>query len=277
MVTGDRMWCDCVGEGKPFDAPTGQEHDHALSQVVMSAVACIYFQISLGKAQPEVLAFTLNRNLMRFFVVVGVSKKDEEGKELWGIKYCHVEDRDLDLKSIGSCVRSKALAKTLKSREASKVDEFCRLKMAKEGGKMEKWWVEKKAKRTQPLDDSAEVDEKGAGGGKKDPGPDSGGGGGGYSGGGGGGDEADGGDAKKRRGDQSRSYSQGPGGGISKGKGGTGFGKTHLLSDIIRTLAKLAVSVAILGNLKDANIICSFPSEINCNKMMYTTPSTFQF
>jgi hypothetical protein len=267
VVSGDRIWCDCVGEGKPFDAPTGQGYDHALNQVIISAVACIYFQISLGKSQPQVLAFTLNKNLLRFFVVVGESRLQDEGqKKLWAIRYHHVKDRDLDLKSIGDCVRSKALARALRNRDEEKVREFERLRREMMGKEMEKWWVEKSGKRTQR---SAEVNEKAAGG-KKDPGPGSGGSGGGYS--SGRGDDRDGGDLKKRRGGGS-SYSEGSGG-KSNEKGGAGFGKTHSLSVVIRKLARLTVSVVTLQNLRNSKIICSFPSEINFNEIKYVLSDT---
>ena len=98
------LWCDCVGEGKPTDVPLDDENDHALNQVIMSAVACIYFQISLGKLDPQVLAFTLNKTIVRFFIVVGEKKIDRQGKESWGENYYHVEDRDLDLMNIRDCI-----------------------------------------------------------------------------------------------------------------------------------------------------------------------------
>jgi hypothetical protein len=205
----------------------------------MSAVACIYFQISLGKVDPQVLAFTLNRNTLRFFVVLGEKKTDGNDKEIWGVKYYHVKDRDLDLRVIGDSIRCLTLGKVLGNRNGSKVEELKQLRSMKlEGGeKMVRWWVEKEkkkgAKRSQPLEDSTEDDGKKGSGGKKDPQSD-----------GKGGDDPDSGGGKKRKGeggsDQSRSQYEG---GMPKGKGGLGKGKTHLLSDVLRALARLAVSV----------------------------------
>jgi hypothetical protein len=81
------FWCDCVGEGKPTKVPEGNEEDHALNQVIMSAVSCIYFQISLEKRDPQVLAFTLNRNVIRFFVVTA-----QQCESIWQVTYFYSED-----------------------------------------------------------------------------------------------------------------------------------------------------------------------------------------
>lgn len=241
----ERIWSDCVGEGKPVEAPTRNGHDHALSQVVMSAVSCIYFQICLGRAEPRVLAFTMNKNLMRFFIVVGEPKKNEEGRDIWGIKYYHVKDRDLDLRVLGDSVRSLTLAKVLRRRDQSKIEEFTALRLAK-GEDFVKWWIDKGTKRSEPSsDDPAKHDEKDEGGDKKDPRSD-GGNGGSY--GGGGGDDTGSSGGKKRRGGSrfDRGGSGGSGGGLSKMKGGVGKGKTRSLSQVITMLAGLVVSVMTL-------------------------------
>jgi hypothetical protein len=81
-----RIWCDCVGEGKPTKVPEENENDHALNQVVMSAVSCIYFQISLDRSNPQVLAFTLNRNMIRFFVVTA-----QRHESTWQVSYLYLK------------------------------------------------------------------------------------------------------------------------------------------------------------------------------------------
>jgi hypothetical protein len=60
---GVRLWCDCIGEGKPVAVPE-DGNDHALNQVVISSTASIYHQISLDREHPRVLSFTLNKAIV---------------------------------------------------------------------------------------------------------------------------------------------------------------------------------------------------------------------
>jgi uncharacterized membrane protein YgcG len=229
--------------------PEENKNDPGLNQVMISAASSIYHQISLGKANPLVLAFTINQTIIRFFVVVGEKRSLAEG-EFWGIIYFHVKDRDLDLSITGDAVRCLTLAKVLRERNETKLQEFSQLRNARvEEGleKMKKWWVEKKVeqkkkgvKRSGPAagkdDDSSSNFGEGDAGGK---GPGYGAGGGGDGGGDSGGDVGRG-DGKKRKGDNQSSGSRLQGGSTAKGR-------TYVFSSVLKALRTLSVSVVECG------------------------------
>jgi hypothetical protein len=225
------LWCDCVGEGKPVKVPEETQNDHAVNQVIMASMACIYHQISLGKNDPQVLAFTLNQNIIRFFVVIG--QKTEGG--VWEVKYFHVKDRNLDLSIIGDCVRSLTLGKVLRTRNPRKKAELDELKAQKEREGVNNivlWWVVKTGatKGEVPVperprkDDDRNEDRKRPGGSGRD--------------------DRDGekrGD-KKPKGDGNFQFeSQGTRDSF------TGKGKTHGLSKVISMFKKLMVSILPLN------------------------------
>jgi hypothetical protein len=226
-----KIWCDCVGEGKPKKVPEGNTNDHALNQIIMSAMACIYHQISLGKEEPRVLAFTLNQKIVRFFAVTG--QKNSAGN--WKVTYFHVKDRNLDLSITGDCVRCMTLAKVLRERDLEKQTEFVQLmtqRQAEGVDNMVQWWVDKKRgvkqKQEEPLaGESRKDDDRNEDGKRSGPG------------GGSGRDDGDGekrGDKKWKGDDDSGSQSH--------GIGFLGKGKTRGLSKVISKLKKLTVSVS---------------------------------
>lgn len=249
-----KLWCDCVGEGKPVKVPEENQNDHAVNQVIMASMACIYHQISLGKNNPQVLAFTLNQNIVRFFIVIG--QKIEGG--VWEAIYFHVKDRNLDLSIFGDCVRSLTLGKVLRTRNPTKQAEFAQLKAQRQAEGVENivvWWVTKTkaVKQDEPPpemprnDDDRNEDRKrpGPGGGR---GPD-------YR----GGEER--GDKKQKGDGDSPSQPRGTRGGF------TGKGRTHGLGKIINVFKRLKVSILPLNHQTSYKYLSSFLCNImflNC-------------
>jgi hypothetical protein len=220
------MWCDCVGEGKPVKVPEGSQNDHALNQIIMSSMSCIYHQISLGKQEPRVLAFTLNQKIVRFFIVIAQKNVDNT----WGVAYFHVKDRNLDLSITGDCVRCLTLGKVLRRRNPEITAELNQLKAQKEAEGVEnmvQWWMVKRAKQDQPLPEKLEDDGDRNDDGKR-PGPGE-----------GGRDDSGGekrGDKKPKGDGNSEPQPQGDRGRLS------GKGRTYVLGNVLNTLRKLTVS-----------------------------------
>jgi hypothetical protein len=229
-TTTKRMWSYCIGEGKPLEVPEEGSNDHALNQVVMSATASIYHQIAMKRENPRVLVFTLNKSLIRFFIVIGERKINTE--DLWDVKYFHVIDRNLDLSISGDCVRAKTLAKVLKSTKNEREIEFGELVQNMGSSEMTVWWVEAK-KRNQPTTDKG---GKGSLDGAPDPNPGRGEEGGGDDGGRGG---------KRRKGGQDSSEKQS----LAKGKISQALlGREKTLA-LVMALKHLSVNIPIILEL----------------------------
>jgi hypothetical protein len=228
----DGYWSDCVGEAKPFDVPTAGQNDHALNQVIMSAVTCIYLQIFVGKPDPLVLAFTFNKAKLRFFVVSGV-----EVGNVWSIEYYHVNDRDLDISIVSQCVHAKTLGKALRIRKD--LPDFGSLKRAKEQSrKRVTWWITKdmRTKRSRSsVGESSRPSNRSRSDGEGNPGPNPDGGKQGRV------EESGGQD------DVEQTENQEGSGGKEKGKGkgkGKGAERVHsTLANVMRKFGQISVSV----------------------------------
>jgi hypothetical protein len=136
----ESVWCDVVGEGKPTQVPNAGANNHLL---VMAASACIYCQIALGKLDPEVLAFTLNQEKVRFFWVRGWADLCENGTFKWTINYCQIWEMDLDLSILGDAIKMRTLTKVLRERNPESLHEVNNLWMRKmaQGSEIVWWWI----------------------------------------------------------------------------------------------------------------------------------------
>jgi len=155
------FWCEVVGEGKPTPVPRAGTNDHALNQVMMAASACIYCQISLGKQDPLVLAFTLNEEKVRFFSVIGLVEQRPDGTHAWRINYGHILDQDLDLSILGHAIKFHTLTKILRERNDGAQHELNNLWIAAQGSERVRWWISQE----DPLNSTESIPETLEGGG----------------------------------------------------------------------------------------------------------------
>jgi hypothetical protein len=162
----EMVWCEVVGEGKPTHLPNIGANDHSLNQVVMAASACIYYQIALGKQDPEVLAFTLNEEKVRFFWVMGQEDVGENRAARWTINYCHIRNQDLDLSILGDVIKIHTLTKVLRDKIQESLLELNDLwvrKMA-QGSEVVQWWISNEDDHESMQSVSEILDDNGGGG-----------------------------------------------------------------------------------------------------------------
>jgi len=104
-------WTECSGEGKPVDDADYPGDDHAVRQVMMAGAAGLYHQISLLEHQPKILLFTMNLNIVRFFVMTATPMEEVEDK--WSLVCQQVADVVLDLTDLMDCIRVRCFTRAL--------------------------------------------------------------------------------------------------------------------------------------------------------------------
>ena len=104
-INPSRIWTECIGEGKIVAAAAYPETDHALRQVMMSGAAAIYQQIALMETFPEILLFTANKHIIRFFIMTA----EDLGNSKWSISCQQVSDASLDLTNLMDCIQFRCL------------------------------------------------------------------------------------------------------------------------------------------------------------------------
>jgi hypothetical protein len=144
-TTDSATWSECIGEGKPVNPEDFPVQDHAVRQVMMAGAAALYHQISLAKADPEILLFTINLDIVRFFVMT--ARWQDEGK--WLIVCRRVEDLRLDLKELMDCIRFRCLTRALQSRNDGFRAGFMELWQRVQ--RPVTWWLINKPKRNRQL------------------------------------------------------------------------------------------------------------------------------
>jgi hypothetical protein len=147
-------WSECIGEGKPVRAEDFPDQDHAVRQVMMAGAAALYHQISLTEARPEILLFTINFNIVRFFVMTA-SREEEERK--WSIVCRMVDNLRLDLKDLMDCIRFRCLTRALRSGNEAFRARFMQLWPLAER-RPETWWVINKGKRNRRVTSESVLD-----------------------------------------------------------------------------------------------------------------------